>query len=118
MRKLKLRFALPTAHSSRDEPNVLGRTHEGRHILTNFRVLSTTHLLGINAPRCSFGSRSMVRNAANRPCPRGCFRLRLEECFFLLGVIACWYFVGRWLAHRKSPELKPLVRDSRLEGLL
>jgi len=106
MRKLKLRFALPTAQLA----VAMSLMYWGEHMKApphsdELSASSVTLIcLGINAPAMLFralgawfGTQLIDR------APVAVFGFGLEECFFLLGVIACWYFVGRWLDHRKSP---------------
>jgi hypothetical protein len=110
MRKLGLRFILPAAQL------VLAlillswgnHTKAPPHSDTPFTPSVTPICFGINAPALllrALGAWLGTPRMDKAPAMLSGFGL--DEWFFLVGVILCWYLVGLWLDSRTFPQVKP-----------
>ena len=121
MWKLRLRYFLPVVQFLFALGTLYSSTHEKLPSGSDDPFASPVTLIcfGINAPALllrALGAWLGMPRIDHAPVV--VFGLGLGEGFFLLGVIACWYSVGRWLDNRASPEIERKSEISRVGSLL
>lgn len=109
MRQLKLRFFLPVMQVLLAASLLYWATHEKTASISEELYASPTTLIcfGINAPALLLRALGtwLGMPYINR-APTVVLGFGLGDWFFLFGVVACWYLMGRWLDHLRSPDLQ------------
>jgi hypothetical protein len=121
MRKLNLRFVLPIAQFLLALSFLYWGTHEKTPSGSEELSVPSVTLIcfGLNAPALFLRALGAWLGMPNidHP-PRVVFGFGLGEWLFLLGVIACWYLVGRWLDRHGSPKKQFKNEKFTIENLV
>src|SRR6266566_27636 len=109
MRKLGLRFIIPAAQLVLALILLYWGNHTKAppHSDTPFVPSVTLICFGINAPALflrALGAGLGTPRMDKAPVMLSGFGL--DELFFLVGVVLCWYLVGLWLDSRTFPQVK------------